>query len=603
MFTTIPVKTYHLKPIAREALEATEWLNNLDKLNYGDTVCDKAEELLLELLDLSKGEKRFQNQHSQAHTLEGIQKMFGILKSNSMITAAPRDERERKQFYEKLAKGYKLIGDTIKEEFDRGKLDPKDLYSCLEIIGSGGFACAGRWRQVLEEISLGFSDRINHKDVAKEVESDKLKTKIKELFFQSRVIEGNRAAKEFVEYHYPKIGEETKLHYNTFFKRVVNVLLDFKLPTTMEQDEFLGKSQHSIGDVAENYLEMVNLNDAVVNRLVSLFKERIKEDRDLFDQVVNYAGGIYHNSDRKNQYEDVSEFLCEKVFHGYTNEIREDAVIQMLLDKNFVEIGEKKIDVEKIIRRGLEYNELKPLEDFLKRLPEKTFQNENLRLLLNLRSNRFETLLLKASSRNRISFSRFLIQKGANVEMKDGFGNTALMVSVEKGYLEIAKLLIEKGANLNVQNNYGKTILIASAYNGHIDLTKLLIEKGAYIEGKTNHGNTALMACIANENMELTQYLIENGAKLEAEDRKGNTAIIYAASNGNAEIVKLLIEKGAEITGSVGRKALRYAKEYEHDDIVEIIKKAQKERIKENMLKGESAKGRSLFSYFRGLGS
>ena len=53
----------------------------------------------------------------------------------------------------------------------------------------------------------------------------------------------------------------------------------------------------------------------------------------------------------------------------------------------------------------------------------------------------------------------FLIAKGADLDIQDENGNTALMIAVRKGYGHIqgAKRLIDRGANLDLKNKQGQT--------------------------------------------------------------------------------------------------------------------------------------------------
>lgn len=78
-----------------------------------------------------------------------------------------------------------------------------------------------------------------------------------------------------------------------------------------------------------------------------------------------------------------------------------------------------------------------------------------------------------------LSWVGFLIQKGARVDLKDGQGNTPLMLAARIGNLDAARILISRGANLNATNSMGETPLIASVQRRDVAMTRLLLTQGA----------------------------------------------------------------------------------------------------------------------------
>ena len=68
---------------------------------------------------------------------------------------------------------------------------------------------------------------------------------------------------------------------------------------------------------------------------------------------------------------------------------------------------------------------------------------------------------------------------GANVNMVDKFGNTALMKASLNGRDKVVKMLLDGGADVNVMNNNRRTALMLASREGHADIVALLREAGA----------------------------------------------------------------------------------------------------------------------------
>jgi ankyrin repeat protein len=89
----------------------------------------------------------------------------------------------------------------------------------------------------------------------------------------------------------------------------------------------------------------------------------------------------------------------------------------------------------------------------------------------------------------------------------------------------MVKLLLEKKANIEARNKYGSTPLIVAAVNGYVEIVQLLLEKGANIEGRDNEGNTALMSAARHERVMMVELLIARGANVEATNLRGLNAL------------------------------------------------------------------------------
>ncbi len=97
------------------------------------------------------------------------------------------------------------------------------------------------------------------------------------------------------------------------------------------------------------------------------------------------------------------------------------------------------------------------------------------------------------------------------------------MIAAPQGNIDIVNSLIEKGANLDLKNNDGNTALMFVASNGNFDrginainIVKALIEKGANLDLKNNNGETADMVAIKYSNTEIVKTLT-NASKKDLE--------------------------------------------------------------------------------------
>ena len=120
------------------------------------------------------------------------------------------------------------------------------------------------------------------------------------------------------------------------------------------------------------------------------------------------------------------------------------------------------------------------------------------------------TALMKAAECDSVDVAKVLIAAGADVNAWDNhYGYTALICAAQKTYvlkadlkadyernksknMAMVKLLIEAGANVNAKDGYGRTALIYAVRKDSVDMAKLLIEAGADVNVKDGYGKTAL---------------------------------------------------------------------------------------------------------------
>ncbi len=151
-----------------------------------------------------------------------------------------------------------------------------------------------------------------------------------------------------------------------------------------------------------------------------------------------------------------------------------------------------------------------------------------------------------------IEFAKFLILKGADVNIKADNGFTPLNFAAASGYdysTKMIKLLLKNGANPNSCNNL-QSPLIGASRNGYYEIVKLLVENGADVNLADGGKATALLC--AND-VKITKYLIDKGANVKAKNIDGRTVLMHVVccremnTTEKNELISLLIEKGVEI--------------------------------------------------------
>ena len=72
-----------------------------------------------------------------------------------------------------------------------------------------------------------------------------------------------------------------------------------------------------------------------------------------------------------------------------------------------------------------------------------------------------------------------LRQSVDDIDARNRYGQTALMLAAHAGNLDIVETLIEHGANLNVTAKFGLSALMLSIVAGHVEVARLLARAGA----------------------------------------------------------------------------------------------------------------------------
>jgi ankyrin repeat protein len=191
------------------------------------------------------------------------------------------------------------------------------------------------------------------------------------------------------------------------------------------------------------------------------------------------------------------------------------------------------------------------------------------------------TALMEACEHDHRSTAELLLAHGANINYCSRFG-TALTTAAAMGDLPMVRFLVARGADVNVQDAY-RTILAAAVE--HPDVLSYLLNHGAKVNKPakwdiTPLGRAAFLGATAG-----IKVLLAHGANINHVDGNGDTPLMSAAGEGHVQAVQALIQGGANVNlrtwhHGAGKKlsALQIAQQAGHAEVVRLLKQAGAKR-------------------------
>ena len=180
--------------------------------------------------------------------------------------------------------------------------------------------------------------------------------------------------------------------------------------------------------------------------------------------------------------------------------------------------------------------------------------------------------LLVAARSGTVRGARLALQSGAAVDIRDSYGQTALIIASELGHTLLIRCLLDADANVLHADRSGWTSLMWASRNGHADAVIELCRQA--IDGdddslespQSDFGTANTVATLAQE-------------MLETVNDVGTTALMVAATCGHASVVAALTASGANTlsaSGSSSSTALHLACSCDNPEVVSALLTADK---------------------------
>ncbi len=164
----------------------------------------------------------------------------------------------------------------------------------------------------------------------------------------------------------------------------------------------------------------------------------------------------------------------------------------------------------------------------------------------------------EAAREGNIEHIKTLLALGTDIDSRTFGGDmgSALHRASAAGEVETVKFLIEHGANVNIKNEASQLPIHYAAENGHTEIVKILLENGAFANPKLGYTNKSVLNIAARRgHIKMAEVLHVNGANVNINAGKykyvswssGDTPLHEAVRAGHIEMVNFLISKGADV--------------------------------------------------------
>ena len=171
---------------------------------------------------------------------------------------------------------------------------------------------------------------------------------------------------------------------------------------------------------------------------------------------------------------------------------------------------------------------------------------------LNLVSSHGETLLHEACRCGQLGVVRMLVGMGGNVDVRDQFGCTPVLVAAKENHFDVVLTLVsEFYCDVNTKDSGGETLLHAACRHEQLELVIKLLSMGATVDRADQYGCTPLPvpelagellrdACRTGQLLTV-RMMIKIGADINEEDVYGNTPMFKAIEGNHGDIIEALI--------------------------------------------------------------
>ncbi|WP_109489075.1 ankyrin repeat domain-containing protein [Occallatibacter savannae] len=169
----------------------------------------------------------------------------------------------------------------------------------------------------------------------------------------------------------------------------------------------------------------------------------------------------------------------------------------------------------------------------------------------NERDANGDTALHLAALHNQLAVAQALLDAGADVNAKNGYGaytpEDLGSILGSSNHKDPVSLLTVHGIDTADMKNGYTPLHLAEFSVGHRKMVELLVSKGADVNARPASGATPLFFAVLRDQKDDAQFLLEKGAHVNTPDAYGNTVLDCALQLQYGSLIQLLVDKGADV--------------------------------------------------------
>ncbi|XP_069912036.1 putative ankyrin repeat domain-containing protein 20A2 isoform X20 [Oryctolagus cuniculus] len=196
------------------------------------------------------------------------------------------------------------------------------------------------------------------------------------------------------------------------------------------------------------------------------------------------------------------------------------------------------------------------------------------------------TALHWACAKGHQDMVAFLISRRCLLDPQDKRAATPLIKAVQCPAENCATLLLDHGADPNIEDEIGNTALHYAAYGGNTRMAEKLLSSNADIEKKNETGLTPLLVAIQQNQESMVKFLILQNADVFAIDNLHRTSLMFAGWYNTEDIVHMLLELGVDVLSEdiAGHSARDYALQKRNMQNYQLISLFQENAVLEKIV-------------------